>query len=440
MTLLDRFRTVPRDKHPDPAVRLAHVAEVPLEESAVIGAVARDDDDARVRRAAVSKLMDPALLGRIEREDADEGVRMQATAMLRDIALDLFEGIGEAGALDAVDALQDTRTLAQIAKRAAREIVALRALSRIVEPRAWGSIARHSLTEATRRGALARLGERSDQDEILSVAINGEYKDTAVAAVDLLSDRAQLELVAVRAKNKTAARRARGLLKDQDEDEKAGEEGTAGVEQQAGGARVRGEAETGATEAPRADTRVPLRPDPEPTALEEAHRRERELAAERAGADAAEREAGRRRRTKHGKAWRAKRPVVSRASPSWPSRLRAQRMPRISRRRARTSVSPAENGLRCLRASGLRRGWPLGLRMRQRSSPVAKPRCATPMRASGAKRCRGCSTYSAGSNRWPPTRIFRSRPPSARYEMSAWRSLTCRAFPRSRMRRTSSRG
>ena len=32
MTLLDRFRTQPRQKHPDPAVRLAYIAELPLSE------------------------------------------------------------------------------------------------------------------------------------------------------------------------------------------------------------------------------------------------------------------------------------------------------------------------------------------------------------------------------------------------------------------------
>ena len=32
MTLLDKFRAQPRDKHPDPSVRLAYVEEIPLTE------------------------------------------------------------------------------------------------------------------------------------------------------------------------------------------------------------------------------------------------------------------------------------------------------------------------------------------------------------------------------------------------------------------------
>src|SRR5262245_24963955 len=139
MTLLDRFRTVPRHKHPDPEVRLAHIAELVMSERETIEAIAREDDDARVRRAAVGKLIDPAVLGRIARDDRDESVRDAATAMLRDLALEAFEGIAEPEALDAVDALGDAPILAHVAKQAVREIVALRALSRIADVHQLGS-------------------------------------------------------------------------------------------------------------------------------------------------------------------------------------------------------------------------------------------------------------------------------------------------------------
>ena len=93
MTLLDRFRTQSRDKHSDPAVRLAFVDELPIDDRTTIAAIAREDEDARVRRAAVAKLMAPAPLAAIARDDRDEGVRQQATAMLRDIALEAFEDV-----------------------------------------------------------------------------------------------------------------------------------------------------------------------------------------------------------------------------------------------------------------------------------------------------------------------------------------------------------
>src|SRR6478735_12764130 len=95
MTLLDRFRAQSRDKHSDPAVRLAFVEELPLSEKEAIAAAAREDDDPRVRKAAVAKLMDPVALAAIVRDDADEGVRTQALGMLRDIAVEAFEGVGE---------------------------------------------------------------------------------------------------------------------------------------------------------------------------------------------------------------------------------------------------------------------------------------------------------------------------------------------------------
>ena len=218
MTLLDRFRTPSRQKHPDPAVRLAYVAELPLSERELIIAAAREDEDVRVRRAAVAKLLDPGALSAIARDDADAGVRADAQNMLRDIALDVFEGVSEAESLAAVDALAGAdRTLAQIAKTSAREAIGLRALGQL-DPAAHapllGSIARHAPLEPVRQAAFAGLHERAD---ILAVAINGEFKDIAVAAVDRLAERADLEQVAARAKNKAAAKRAGAVLRELDE-------------------------------------------------------------------------------------------------------------------------------------------------------------------------------------------------------------------------------
>src|SRR5436309_12929331 len=119
MALLDRFRTQPRQKHADPAVRLAFVQEIPIDDRELLAEIAREDSDVRVRRAAVSKLMDPAALADVARRDDDEGVRTQAVAMLRDIAIDAFEGKGEPesqAAIDALAAAPDYKTLAAIGK------------------------------------------------------------------------------------------------------------------------------------------------------------------------------------------------------------------------------------------------------------------------------------------------------------------------------------
>jgi hypothetical protein len=214
MAILDRFRTQARHKHPDAAVRLAFVQELPLEERELLGEIAREDTDPRVRRSAVAKLMDPAALAHVARNDAEAQVRAQAVDMLRDIALEAFEGIAEADSHAAIDALDDPKTLAGIAKNASRESTALLALARVSEPHALGSIARHAEHEAVRVRAFESL---QDHGEILSVALNSEFRDPTVAAVERVSDRGELEQIATRARNKSAAKRARAMAREVDE-------------------------------------------------------------------------------------------------------------------------------------------------------------------------------------------------------------------------------
>jgi uncharacterized protein DUF349 len=219
MTLLDRFRTQPQN-HPDAAVRLAHLAELPITERDQIVAAAREDADPRVRKAAVGKILDPAVLAAIARDDADASVRDAALMMLRDIALDAFEGVDEAGSLAAVDELQDVRTLAQIAKTSLRETVARRALERAEQlpdanaSQLLSSVARQAELEPVRLAAFGRLTGR---DEFLALAMHSDFKETAIAAVDRLSDPDDLEQVAERARNKSAAKRARQILRDREE-------------------------------------------------------------------------------------------------------------------------------------------------------------------------------------------------------------------------------
>jgi hypothetical protein len=217
MTLLDKFRAPARDKHSDPLVRLAHLEDLPLDDREAIGAFAREDDDPRVRKAAVAKLMDPQLLAAIARDDRDDGVRAQATGMLRDIALEAFEEIGETESLAAVDQLSDSRGLAQVAKAAVRESVALRALARVDDVRLLGSIARHGVSDAARLQAAAILCRNGERAEMLAVALHSEFKDTAVLSVDALGDRADLEQIVNRGQNKSAVKRARTIIREADE-------------------------------------------------------------------------------------------------------------------------------------------------------------------------------------------------------------------------------
>ena len=266
MALLDRFRTHPRQKHPDPAVRLAFVQEIPIDERELLAEIAREDADARVRRAAVAKLMDVAALAGVAKDDADEGVRAQAVAMLRDLALESFEGMGETeslAAVEALDALSDVKTLAAIAKSAPREPAALRALGRVSDTHALGSIARHAEHEAVRRAAFEAL---QDHHEILAVALNSEFKDPTLAAVERITDRDELEQIAARAKNKSASKRARAIVREMDE---------RSAQEAAEAAAARAEAAAKAAAQP---------PPPDPAALERAAREadDRQAAADRA--------------------------------------------------------------------------------------------------------------------------------------------------------------
>src|ERR1043166_2266940 len=302
MTLLDRFRTQPQ-RDPDPAVRLAYLEELPLTEREQIVAAAREDEDPRVRRAAVAKLLDPAALAAILQDETDQSVRDAALTMLRDIALDAFEGVDEAGSLSAVDTLADARTLAQIAKTSLRESVARRAFDRLdpAAPNVMSSIARQAELEPIRQAAFERLHARED---LLSLALHCDFKETASDAVDRLSDRGDLEQVADRAKNKRSEEHTSEILREQDEaaareaaeTQAAEEEQAAQVREQAqrAEAAARFASETVAAEEAAARERETA----EQRAHQEAERQQRDAAAQAAAdaeRDAAAREAERRR-------------------------------------------------------------------------------------------------------------------------------------------------
>jgi hypothetical protein len=317
MTLLDRFRTQPQN-NPDPAVRLAYLAELPLSEREQIVAAARDDVDPRVRRAAVGKLLDPQTLSAIAHDDADASVREAALTMLRDIALDAFEGVDEVGSLAAVDVLSDARVLAQIAKTSLRETVSRRAFDRLDHAaginvaQTMASIARQAELEPIRQTALERLSSRED---FLGIAMQCDFKETAVAAVDRLNDQDDLEQVAERAKNKSASKRARQILREREETtvRAAAEDARAAREAEDEANAVKVEAERAAREAAeQAEAELRIAAEAEAAqqakereaaaaeaavgqqALEDAERQQREAAAQ-ASDEAAAREAERRR-------------------------------------------------------------------------------------------------------------------------------------------------
>jgi hypothetical protein len=214
MGLLDRFRAQPKWKHADAGIRLAGVEEIPLQDQALLATLAREDADARVRRAAVRKIYDPALLKDVAARDADAEVRDEASGVLLDLALGAFEDSSEAESLKALDHLDDPRHLAAVAKGASAEAVSLAALSRLTDVRAIGSVARRADHASTRLEALARVNE---PEEVFAIALRSDHRDVAVAAVERVTSAEHLKALAARATQKAVARRARALVRTIDE-------------------------------------------------------------------------------------------------------------------------------------------------------------------------------------------------------------------------------
>jgi len=78
MGILEKLRPQPRWKHADPAVRAAAVYDLGPDDADALRALAREDAEARVRRAAVTRLEDIETLADVARTDPDDEVRAEA--------------------------------------------------------------------------------------------------------------------------------------------------------------------------------------------------------------------------------------------------------------------------------------------------------------------------------------------------------------------------
>jgi uncharacterized protein DUF349 len=206
MTLLDRFRARPAWQSPDPQARVTAVRQLGPDQSELLGSMARDDADPRVRRAAVQRLTDPAALAERARSDEDESVRQEAAGRLQHIA----EAADDAATAEAALAgLGDARHLTALARGARLPSIRAAAVARLEDPRALAAVAKAAPDPATRQAALDAI---HDPAALAEVALKSEHKDVAVAAAARLEDAEALEAVATRARNPAAARRARAAL------------------------------------------------------------------------------------------------------------------------------------------------------------------------------------------------------------------------------------
>ncbi len=210
MGLLDRLKPQPRWKHADPAVRAAAALECGPDDLETLGALVRDDPDARVRRTAVTRLTDPGLLAEVGRTDPDEEVKAEAVRSLAGLAAEATDVDTAASLIRALADLGRGRELTSIARQAYLVAARLVAVDLLHEQKALGSVSRHAEDSVTRLHAFERL---TDAAEILNVATKAEFTDVALAALERVTDVDALTGVAQRARSKVAARRARARLR-----------------------------------------------------------------------------------------------------------------------------------------------------------------------------------------------------------------------------------
>ena len=221
MSFLDRFKLQPKYKSADPEVRIAAVQELGSgpEDPAVLAAIAREDAEPRVRRAAAARVQEVAVLAALATSDADDGLRSELAERLAELAA----GDHADQAAQAVAALTDQRQLADVAQKSPHEAVRLSALTRVTDLKALSAIARKAADPRVAATAVERM---QDPAELLNVATKTEHKDAGVTALERAvqmagADRDTLESVAARARNKSVGKRARTMVQAMEDAEAA---------------------------------------------------------------------------------------------------------------------------------------------------------------------------------------------------------------------------
>jgi len=210
MSILEKLRPTPRWKHADPSVRAAAVYEIGPEEADALRALAREDADARVRRAAVTRLDDATVLADIASTDPDEEVRSEAVRGLAGLAAEADDVSAATTAVRQLLVLGRTKEVVVVARASTSSEVRSAIVDLLDDQKALGSVSRHAQDNATRLRALARV---TDEAELLNVALKAEHTDVAVAVLERIEGAEALAAISQRARNKVAARRARTKLR-----------------------------------------------------------------------------------------------------------------------------------------------------------------------------------------------------------------------------------
>jgi hypothetical protein len=190
------------------------VYELGADEADALRSLAREDAEARVRRAAVSRLDDVATLGEIARTDPDEDVRAEAVRGLVGLGAETTDADRAAQVVQELLSLGRSKDVVVLVRENPDLEVRAAVVELIDEPKALGAVSRHAPDGGTRLRALTRV---RDADELLNVAIKSEHTDAAVAALERIEDLEALHAIAQRARNKVASRRARTKLRQHED-------------------------------------------------------------------------------------------------------------------------------------------------------------------------------------------------------------------------------
>jgi hypothetical protein len=215
MGLLEKLRPQPKWKHADPAVRLDALQTIDDTDQEALVALATEDPDARVRRAAAGRVADPATLAAIVRNETDPAARDQAATRLGTLA-DQSDEVAALGAVSALASLGRQRELASLARASGVETIRRAAAEQVTDQKALGGIARHATDPGARLIAIERL---TDAAELEAVASRGEHADAAIEALDRLTTPSDdvLNGLIQRARTKAVQKRARTLLRAREE-------------------------------------------------------------------------------------------------------------------------------------------------------------------------------------------------------------------------------
>src|SRR6185295_18943208 len=214
MGILEKLRPTPRWKHTDPSVRAAAVYELGPEDGEALRALAREDADTRVRRAAVTRLDEADVLADVARTDPDEEVRGEAIRGLAGLAAEADDVSAATSAVRHLLALGRVKEVVVVARASTSAEVRGAIVDLLEDQKALGSLSRHAEDNSTRLRALARV---TDDEELLNVALKAEHTDVAVAALERINGAEPLGAISQRARNKVAARRARTKLRGLEE-------------------------------------------------------------------------------------------------------------------------------------------------------------------------------------------------------------------------------